>query len=964
MQTDISSWKWRPAGVAIDSRSRGVQVQVEGHAEAARDTWPRLHAFTGKPIIHIAGWRSMVAGSAESTPDDEEGARAGYAEPGFDDSGWYKTSRINEVSFCFPTWEGDSYRGYLWYRTELRTGDVRPNRLILGSHGERRGLAWRVFINGTEVTSGPQSTPIVDLSIPESALPQFSDSIVIAVQVLVEPPELEPERLRERESWRRVDLQCLQILCVDEPWQEIPLALTEADGHWLTLTGGDTSVRAVYDTCGGVVRKVVSVRNDGTADVTIARAELAASHPQGPVSYHSENAWAIFGDQFLCVAHPAGFTGPIDDRPTAHVWPGVTLRPGETHAFPEVLFGRSDTGNGIDAIRRILQAVGRDPEPRSIYDPYGWYEISHPTQPNVELTESLIGEIEVALGAIGESGRTFDMLSLDCGWNDPNDILSFHPVNFPSGPAPVLDLVKRRDLELMLWVSPSDGPRAFRNELGFVNPGLEDCMAGSGLLTWRLCPAAEPWAGQFRSALVHHVDTHGVRGFKLDGLELWCSRDTHGHVPGLWSLYATSRTLATTLQTAHAAGAGFLMLYWGFRSPWWLRFGSTLYERDYLVEAAAPSGQASWGLRSAVCSSQDIGHQSSWEGISPHQQDSLGVWISETSWASWQGAEGWRDSFIMDIARGSLLQQLWGDLRMLAPTDDPSLAELWQFGEEAANHIARSQGSLIAGRPWDSDTYGYRWDGDGGSLIVLARSAHSGSTVVDLSGAADGRVPHASVRLGYLSPGRQAAIEISDDERVTVTQEGGSVVALFVAREGGSRHAGAPFPSHEVLEWVQGATGTRSLDFDADEDLIVSLARGRCPQVVAGPTGAVNADLRVNQMVAKLPPDDRSLIETNQTWSGRARMYADGEAAVFVSLDRGGVAWHNDRLHELVHVQIVVDGDRVPVSVIPHRTHEQAGSWSWVAVFFDLSEGEHRLLVTARSATPDNVATTAQLILR
>lgn len=48
-------------------------------------------------------------------------------------------------------------------------------------------------------------------------------------------------------------------------------------------------------------------------------------------------------------------------------------------------------------------------------------------------------------------GLGFDYLALDCGWNDPSDLQSFHPLNFPNGPASVLNLVRQPGPSLMLW---------------------------------------------------------------------------------------------------------------------------------------------------------------------------------------------------------------------------------------------------------------------------------------------------------------------------------------------------------------------------------------------------------------------------------------------------------------------------------------------------------------------------------
>ncbi len=140
-------------------------------------------------------------------------------------------------------------------------------------------------------------------------------------------------------------------------------------------------------------------------------------------------------------------------------------------------------------------------------------------------------------------------------------------------------------------------------------------------MPWRLCTSAEPWRSRFRESLLSLVRETGAKGVKVDAADLWCASEQHDHAR-IYSVYANTSALADTFGALVEAGAPFLMTYWGLRSPWWLRWAATLWERDYLVEAAGPSGVPSWSLRLGVASSQDIGQQRSWRTIPAHQQDS------------------------------------------------------------------------------------------------------------------------------------------------------------------------------------------------------------------------------------------------------------------------------------------------------------------------------------------------------
>ncbi|BCB91718.1 hypothetical protein [Phytohabitans suffuscus] len=932
----IEELGWRPAG----HRPGDGTTRVTVGDTAVELRWPRPVVAEPERLAHIAAWRTIPGGPLTEAPGDEAGLRAGYHAADLDDSAWYSASRVNEVTFGFPTWEGESYAGYLWYRTRTaRPAAGGPLAVTLGSPLERRRLTWRVFADGVEATAGPLTGGVVTVDLP----PGGEGEVTIAVQLRVEPV-FAPDRAREREGWRGVDKYCYQHVHVAGAFRTLGAVDARPDGDGLVLTYPDGLTATVrYESTADLVRQRVTLRGDGQWVSHVLLAEQAAPG----AGYHPDGAWALWGRHFQAAVHPSAVTYAGEAGPVSAYWPGRRLTPDTPLAAPDVVAGAGPTGDGAANVRDLLTRIGRERTPYRIYDPYGWYQISHVNEPKIELTDELMGDIDSLLDRLAGAGVTFDALSLDCGWNDPDDLGRFHPANFADGPASVRSVVKRHDLDLILWVSPSDGARAFRHELGMADPRLEAARAANAAFPWRLCPAADPWRTGFREALLRHVTGNGATGFKVDGTELWCANTAHDHAPGIHSLAATTDAMVETFEAVVAAGAPFLMLYWGLRSPWWLRYGATLWERDYLVEAAGPSGVPSWNLRLAVASSQDIGQQSCWSTIPAHQQDSLGVWVSTTIWASRQGAAQWEDAQVLDVARGSLLNQLWGDLRMAGESRIAAL-----FALERARQPELLGGGRPVGRAWHDDAYGYLWSGETGSWVVLSRPGPTGTVEVEVPA---GR---RSVRIDYVTEGAAARATL-DGGVLRVAQSGGSVVAVHLSTEDGAATAGEEPLVPSAYSW-RAVGETR----EAAGDGVKAAYLGRAPQIATWMKGEKPDELTLERILPCVPAADRGLGVVERRWEGEVEAAGDLRCALVTSVTREGAAWHNDRLHELVTVALEVDGAPVTPERWPYFHHEQAGSWSSTVDTFALAAGRHTVRATVRSLLPETVDAVTGLWVR
>lgn len=922
---------------------------------------PTVHVFTSHPIAQIANWRVVPGQELDADRAEDRGCRSSFPAPDFDDSGWYRAGRINDVPFGFPTWEPDSFVGCLWFRAPVTTPSAaapdEPIHLMFGSPIEPRELEWSVYVEGTQVTTTPVRAGLLDLTIDPGApghdVLSRPGRHLLAIHLRVSRMPAHSSRLREAEGWKRVDPFCYQQVSWGRPWTSVDDWIVDVPDGTDRLVSPEHGLTVDYEITDDADDTVVALVLRNTQPHPVDVSHVGLTHvrwPQHQLVAHPEGAFAAStGGAFVGAAHPGQLTIVTGDVATPTLWVGTELAAGQSLSLPPVVIGARGA-DGPRSFRQYLAEHGpRRGRQLAVYDPYGWYQISHASEPKTELSDELIGRIDDALGRFAEVGVRFDYLSLDCGWNDPDDLRRFNAQNMPSGGEEVRQLARRRDLGLMLWASPSDGPRAFRHELGMDNPGLDDCKSQNPIMTWRLCPAAPRWRDTFRSALLQHVENNQVRGFKLDGIDVWCASATHGHRPGIWSVYATTQALISTLSAVREAGCDLLMLYWGVRSPWWLLWADTLYDRRYLVEAAAPSGARSWDLRLSVASSQDIGHQADWDTIPASMQDSLGVWISDTAWASWQGAENWADALTLDIGRGGRLTQLWGDLDALlsASGEGQDVARVLSLAERLAR-ATDSDGEPILGPAWADECYGYLWHIDSGAIAFLANSSGVMRTT-ELPPVPGIR----SLNLLYRTAGHTGSAELSDG-RVRVDQAPGTVLVLELTGSGGPTRVGTAPQSARVLSCDLVDVASVALG-PGDAELIRAAYIGRGPQLEALLATTTDDEVAAESMAAKLQPADRSLRRLTQNWRAELDLDRPGQVAVMACLHQHGRAWHNDQLHRLVRLEVRADGEQLDGSVLPYRMHEQAGSWSWMSHRSSVPAGRYRVEVWLDAVVPDSV---------
>ncbi len=126
------SWQNRLTGKTV-SLCKGPEVELEFDAA---ERW-----------ITIGGWRTAVSQSQPTTPDDDQGFRAGWFRPEFNDSAWRPIGQ--------PACDGvDDENAHVWTRTKIALpadAKDKPLTLTLGGFSIFDYRYLRVFLNGREI---------------------------------------------------------------------------------------------------------------------------------------------------------------------------------------------------------------------------------------------------------------------------------------------------------------------------------------------------------------------------------------------------------------------------------------------------------------------------------------------------------------------------------------------------------------------------------------------------------------------------------------------------------------------------------------------------------------------------------------------------------------------------------------------------------------------------------------------
>ena len=679
--------------------------------------------------LYIEGWRVCPSDLPGPKPDSEAGYRNGFFKTEFNDSAWTTAITPSLAWWLNP-------EEYYWARTHLfLPEDIarQPLTLVLGGFGLWDFRFMRVFLNGNEIaireTTGRWFEPgRFDIRFGTEAHQylRFGRDNIITLQLA--RPIRRTKRLDEMDPMGAHSMpfntaglpHFEQYLVVGQDRLTPRFVVTGARlSKRSTKTACTVSLKAVelpltakvayeWTDDGRTLLKKVHVRNTGRKSLRLLEVRLGTYRTTGFVS-EGDQGFPVYlnDDRFASIAHPSGWATGQDGQVGLRHYPGCLIPSGKSWTSLTAVLSVALAGEAkaafVSHIRARMRRVVRGHEhPIAIFEPFG----AKPDGSFWETEEFLLDNIRRLREGCQATGAQFDYYSVDFWTHCQGELTDPDPGRFPNGFGPILEALRPMKTRMGLWCDSSYGDWNIGNN-PVVAPSRVNNPAypPQSYLGLPLCRAAEPFRSLFTGGFCHHIRNNGVRLVKFDNLWGICHNLGHSHLPGVYSTEAIQSAVIETLQALDKASPEvFIMLYWGYRSPWWLLHGDTLFENGIMMEAATPSARPSLYARDGVTVCLDQGH--AWaDEIPVLGKESLGVWLSSWPWHSSIGKERWAEGMVMDICRGSLLVQPWSDTKWLTPKERKQFADLLALVRERPDCFGHPK-PILAGA-WSGRPYGY-----------------------------------------------------------------------------------------------------------------------------------------------------------------------------------------------------------------------------------------------------------------
>jgi hypothetical protein len=515
------------------------------------------------------------------------------------------------------------------------------------------------------------------------------------------------------------------------------------------------TVRYVCDEKTPVLRKFVTITNTsrqtwerllnvrlGTYQTDVAGGDADPDfpvplniHPQKPeMGFYEDPAGRVRGfpayvarQFFFALAHPAGFATRQGAKVSLRQYPGIRLEPGQSFECMEAVYGVSQAEQARIAfqahlVTRMRRVVRGHDKPYAIFEGFGgWPEGTFDNDEN-----KVQASIDKVIEGDRDSDCHFDIMSLEF-WNDVRgDFKHPDPQRFPHDFDPILKRLREIGTSPGLWVDSGGLPEWTIGS----NPAIQDAYT-DGPGKGGICRADKTVNQYYVDGFVYQIHHNGVKLLKFDNfgwpdfyLDPVCNNPKHDHLPGIYSTEAIENA-AIGVYKALGQEDVFIMLYWGYRSPWWLLYADTLFDAGMKIEASSFAEFPAAYARQSTIRRED---QARWmlKDIPPLGWDTLGTWLADWEWNSRIGTARWQDSVLMDISRGHLLAQIWSDQGWLSP---PGRAQMGDFikllkGAEPSFRNCR----FIYGNPWKDEAYGHLCSDGERAFVAIDNAAWNDRT--------------------------------------------------------------------------------------------------------------------------------------------------------------------------------------------------------------------------------------------
>ncbi|MHB0998472.1 MAG: alpha-amylase family protein [Armatimonadota bacterium] len=951
----------------LENKITGHQIDLGNGSEFG------LEIDQSEKRIPITGWRSIII-----DPSNPESASSvdNHTHPDFDDRAW--TGTVTPATDTMHIDDPLIFDKHIYARTHIFLPVADRDKvmtLILGGVGLYDYTEIAVRINGkalgTRLAPERWSEPgRFDLS-PGSDIYEhlkFGQDNIIAIRCA--GYKVRPDRLNklDKAGGRSIDRKCQwpaqfeQYVVVNEkimcPSFKIDETIIKREGDNgevvfnLKDTAGEFGAEVSYswDAEIPILHKSVRVINQSNQNHLITRLNLGGYETASSVSDGEQGFPVYFDDMcFMSLTHPAGWAKGHSGHAELSQYPGKLLEPGAGFTSMECIYGVCDTGQTHKAFtdyvksrcRRVLR--GHD-KAYSIYDFFGIEVGENATE---ERTLRNLNDVKTF---IDNTGCVFDIYSLDFWVDHSGDLIRADRDNFPNGLDSSIKGIKDLGMAPGMWIDSSwEAWSIGQNPV--VRPDINYDPAYGGDLP-SLCRAVDPIHTMYSTAFRHHIRENSVRMIKFDNLQAICYNPCHCHLPGIYSTEAIFDGVIEALKSFDEECPDvFLMLYWGYHSPWWLQYADTLFEPGTYMEASHPTINPTLYSRDSVTVGLDQA-QYYCEDIPSIGKDSLGVWFSTWVWNCGIGKERWQEAFVMDMCRGSLLAQPWSDID-LTVDDQKQMAEFITLLKENPECFGNPR--FIVGNPWNLEPYGYCCTNGKRAFIALNNPTWMDADIT-LQLNSNWGLPDGvdwSIYRWYPEPAQISTMDISGDGSMSIALRPLDVVLLEVIPEDDAPSLGREFKLVSVPSNFTEASGSLDLDVRKVDDpgiwTDMDEKRLNLPMLWCGEDTEAMANMEISDNLSVQNPKQSFTITS-------VIIPVKGESIIAISAEamKNSAPCKYDNIGKRFVVRAELDGE--PVELTPafsYRTHPL--NWQLWRIKAGSCDQPRKLQLTVTCAYPDDV---------
>jgi hypothetical protein len=723
--------------------------------------------------IEIPWWKWTLGPETTSADDspDAEGLRQGFHLPTFSaESNWsgadnlYVHSAVGQAKPAVSV-----YRGYAWFRQHFTLPQSSRKEeifLVLGGYDQEDWNRYWVYLNGNLVGTQtsfarwrqpgmfvlqPGSEGYRTLNFGEGA----PNTLAICVRDYDRAFGGYPRDVIDRALFNSNMVD--QFIAVGPPYRTVSdFEVTQVQRYGESESPGvvfslcdekeQIEVKAHYELSGFTRRKWLEINNAGGSPRLLLDVHLDEFDLKTRVSEGGYGFPVLVDEEAFCgIEFPTALNQGMPGRLRLTHFPGRTIGPGAQIRTKVSTFGVARPGEAAQQfVDYIREGSPRSKKLTSIYTPFGINDYDGRTLEEQDESESLVLDALEDVKDWRQRGIQFDHFFTDSGWwqNQFSSRLDYREDLWPDGPAKVVEEVAALGMRYGTWFD------ATYPDWGMGNtPGLEASRRLNPDGYWPpiryrngvfredwlrcMCVSAEPYAHLLKEAILRHVKESRVRALKLDNGRYYCNSTQHGHLPGKYSTEANYESIVDIVRAVKKeAPDAFCMGYWGHKSPYFCLVADTIFESGIAGEGAGLSDYPALVHRD---SSTLLVDQASHFArlVPPSTRDSLGVWLTNTSWGSYSKAERWLEAMVMDLGRGSLLfPQIWGDLAFVPCEEVAVLRRLVTLTRSREQILLRRR--QLLGDPWKNAVYGYAYF-DGAHGLLFLNNVHFQSRVFKLT---------------------------------------------------------------------------------------------------------------------------------------------------------------------------------------------------------------------------------------